>query len=185
LWSGLDDLGDLAGDLHHDVDVAEVRITAARPAAFVFPGMTDKRDMDVELFVDHSQMRRGAVLILGLVFVAAVRGDALRVGIENDQADVAAEGHLGGADRRDDQIHAIRVEQVDDLPGDRDRQPFQPVAHPIRLQPSLIKVSTFEREDDNVQAAFCFVASPVAVRKGIAGWVLQCRLAGAWRRNPG
>src|SRR5258708_2872043 len=66
----LDDLGDLdcfAADLHHDVDVAEMGVTAAGAPCLVLPRVPDQGDMNIKPGMHVAQIGGGPVLISGLV----------------------------------------------------------------------------------------------------------------------
>src|SRR5471030_249574 len=96
-----------------------------------------------------SQVCRRTVLIASLVLVTTVRRFPLRIGVDADKSDTAAELPLGLADGRNDDVDAIWIEQIDNGVGHRDRQALQSVALVINLQPALEEVATLERKDDN------------------------------------
>lgn len=111
-----------------------------------------------------AQIGGGAVLVAGLVLVAAVRRYPLCISVDADQADAAAKPLFGLADGRNDGFNAIRMEQINYGIGHRDRQSLQAVALLVNPQTALEEVATFQRKDDHTASFLGPVASPVDLR---------------------
>src|SRR5258705_9059350 len=102
-------------------------VAAPGAAVLVLAGVPDQGDMNGtgEAGVDVPQIGGRAVLVAGFVLVTTVCGDALGVGIDPDNSDTAAKLALRFADGRHDDVHTVRVEQINNGIGYRDRQPMQ------------------------------------------------------------
>jgi len=130
--------------------------------------MTDAQDVDAATAIEHApHIGMHDVLISGLVLIPATGGDALGECAKLDKTDFAGKPIFGGANGVYDDVHAIPVQQVDNLADDGDGQISQPVAELVGLEPSTHEIGALKPEVDHAARTFVAVATPI--RRGTGG----------------
>src|SRR5262249_36811411 len=152
-------LDQAACDLDLQVNIGAPRARPALAPAFVLAGVADTSDVDVAATVEHApHVGAHDVHVPGLVLVPAAGSDAFGEGVEHGEAHLATHSVFDRADGIHDYLHAILLQQVDDLTDDGDGQPGQSLAELVGEKPPAREVAAFEREVDDATTALVAIA---------------------------